>query len=246
MTRRKRLRVPARGLHAGEFVGSGALFHYVARVHRLVAGDVVTLFDPEQRLEADADVVLVSRDSEQVHFAVAALEPGRVQAERPVRVVQGLPKGDKLDAIVRDATELGASELWLCASERAIATAADPARLAKKLARLERIAEEAARQAGRSDVPTLVAPRSLSECLAADAAAQKLLLTPSASEPAGPHLRDGADSVSFYVGPEGGFSDAEVVLARAHGVVPVQIGRFVLRTETVVASVLGALRLLDS
>lgn len=238
----KRLRVPVRGLHTGIFVGSDAVFHYVTRVHRLREGDVVTLFDPELRVEAQAELLAVER--EQIRFAIHELGAGRVQAERTVRVVQGLPKGDKLDAIVRDATELGASELWLCETERAVATAPEPGRLAKKLARLERIAEEAARQSGRVDVPMLVPPRSLAECLAADTSDRRVLLTPGGSEAAGRVLRaDG--SVTFYVGPEGGFSDAEVDAARAAGVVTAHLGAFVLRTETVVAAVLGALRLLD-
>lgn len=244
----KRLRVPARGLHTGVFVGEGALYHYVARVHRIAVGDRVSLFDPEQALEAEAEVVSVSREAEQVGFAITTLEAGRVRAERTVRVVQGLPKGDKLDAIVRDATELGASELWLCETERAVATAPEASRLAKKLARLERIAEEAARQSGRSDVTTVVSPRSLAECLAADTSGLKLLLTPSGSEPLGACLRAASLSapVSFYVGPEGGFSTAEVEQARAAGAVIVHAGPFVLRTETVVAAILGGLRLLDS
>lgn len=240
------IRVPARGLHEGVFVGGGPLYHYVARVHRLRVGDAVLLFDPQQRLEGEAAIVALSREREQVDFAIAALAPGRVQAERTVRIVQAVPKGDKLDAIVRDATELGASEIWLCASERAIPTAGDAARLTKKLGRLERIACEAARQSGRVDVPVLLEPRSLEECLAADTAELRLFFTPHASERVGPLLLTSNQDlpVSFYVGPEGGFSAAECELARSHGASVVQCGPFVLRTETVVAALLGALRIL--
>ncbi len=240
------IRVPARGLHEGVFVGSGPLYHYVARVHRLRVGDAVLLFDPQQRLEGEAAIVALSREREQIDFAIAALAPGRVQAERTVRIVQAVPKGDKLDAIVRDATELGASEIWLCASERAIPTAGDAARITKKLGRLERIACEAARQSGRVDVPVLLEPRSLAECLAADTAELRLFFTPHASERVGPLLLTSNQDapVSFYVGPEGGFSAAESELARSHGASVVQCGPFVLRTETVVAALLGALRIL--
>lgn len=239
----KRLRVPARGFEVGVFVARDAVYHYVARVHRLGVGDVVTLFDPERRVEAEAAVIAVGRD--EISLSIAALRAGLVHAERSVRVVQGLPKGDKLDAIVRDATELGASELWLCETERAVATAPEAGRLAKKLARLERIAEEAARQSGRSDVPRIVAPRSLRECLDADTSELRVLLTPHAERSAGSLLR-AEGSVTFYVGPEGGFSDAEQAAAERAGVASAKLGAFVLRTETVVAAVLGALRLLES
>lgn len=240
------IRVPVHGLRQGVFTGAGALYHYVARVHRLRVGDAVLLFDPAQRLEGEASIVALPREREQVDFAVAALRPGKVQAERSVRVVQGLPKGDKLDAIVRDATELGASEVWLCASERAIPTASDAGRIAKKLERLARIALEAARQSGRVDVPSILEPRSLEDCLAADPSELVLFLSPHATRSAGDALRtlDAHAAVSLYVGPEGGFSEAECALAAKHGATVAQCGPFVLRTETVVAALLGALRLL--
>ena len=224
-------------------MGVGALFHYVARVHRARVGDTLTLFDPERRVEAKASVVALGRD--RIELAVAALEPGRGRGERAVRLVQGWPKGDKLDAIVRDATELGAAEIWLCASERAVPT--DTGRMQKKMERLARVAEEAARQSGRSDAPDLAGPYSLADCLGADTADCRLWLIPSAVEPVGPrlHALSPHTSVSFYVGPEGGFSEAERALAEQHGVSVVHCGPFVLRTETVACALLGGLRLLD-
>ena len=68
----------------------------------------------------------------------------------------------------------------------------------------------------------------------------------NATEPLGPELlgaRRGA-SIAFAIGPEGGLTEAEVEEARVLGYAPVSLGRFVLRTETVAAAVLGAIRIL--
>lgn len=240
----KRLRVPLASLREGTMYVQDAPMQYITRVHRLGVGAQLEVFDPHARAQAEAEIVSVHADRLELH--VGALCTGSATAERTVRVVQALPKGDKLDAIVRDATELGASELWLCQSERAVVKL-DAARFAHKRERLVRITEEAARQAGRVDVPTLLAPRTLQECVAADVAEVRLLLAPSATTKIAAPLRayGREQSLSFYVGPEGGFSPAEIALAEAAGVTVVTLGPFVLRTETAVAAVLGALRLLD-
>lgn len=240
----KRLRLPLHDLAPGRRRLGDADARYVTRVHRLQPGDVLELFDPSARTRAEARLLAV--DAGQVELEIAELQAGGVIAERSVRVVQGMPKGDKLDAIVRDATELGASEVWLCQSERAISKL-DAERAPHKLQRLERIAEQAARQSGRNDVPLILPPRPLLACLQDDNADCKLLFTPSAEARVSTRLRALAAnaSVSFYVGPEGGFSAAECEQAEALGVAQVNLGAFVLRTETVVAAVLGALRVLE-
>ena len=79
------------------------------------------------------------------------------------------------------------------------------------------------------------------------ATAAKFCLWENATEPLAPLLRDalarGAPTV-FAIGPEGGLTEAEVGEARVLGYAPVSLGRFILRTETVAAAVLGAVRIL--
>ena len=77
-------------------------------------------------------------------------------------LIQGLPKGDKLELVLQKATELGVSAVWPVLTERSVARP-KPEALGTRHARWQRIAEEAARQSGRAEVPEVTALRSLEE-----------------------------------------------------------------------------------
>jgi 16S rRNA (uracil1498-N3)-methyltransferase len=159
--------------------------------------------------------------------------------------VYALSKGDKVDAVVRDATELGVTAIVMAETERSVVRI-EGDRAEKKAQRWRRIAEEAARQAGRADVPAVDGPLAFEDAIACVQDAHKFALTPAAPERLGPLLSaaDRAAGVAFAVGPEGGFSESEIELARAHGFRAASLGETTLRTETVPAAVLGALLVL--
>jgi 16S rRNA (uracil1498-N3)-methyltransferase len=153
-------------------------------------------------------------------------------------------KGDKLDAIVRDATELGATRVVPVLSAR---TTVRPEGRGKS-ERWERIALEAARQCGRGDCVRVEPPTPLVEALAhyiAPAPGLSLVLDPSSARAAGELLRElpANAPLTFVVGPEGGLEEEEIGEAEAQGYTPASLGPFVLRTETVCAALLGALLL---
>jgi 16S rRNA (uracil1498-N3)-methyltransferase len=85
--------------------------------------------------------------------------------------------------------------------------------------------------------------------LAGDATAVRFCLWENATEPLAPLLRaavERAAPIALAIGPEGGLTESEVEEARALGYAPVSLGRFILRTETVAAAVLGAIRILTA
>lgn len=125
--------------------------HYVARVHRCAVGQTVLLFDAAQGTEAAAEIVTVQgkRVTCRVHEVTVGTRRGVVG----LHLVQGLGKGDKPDQIVRDGVVLGVQSIRFVVCERSVAQATD--RDAVKLERLTRIATEAARQCGRSNLPRL-------------------------------------------------------------------------------------------
>jgi 16S rRNA (uracil1498-N3)-methyltransferase len=216
-------------------------------VLRLRAGDAFVAFDPAARAEADATLVEASGEAARVCFG--PLRPASVVATAPVVLVYGLAKGDKVDAVVRDATELGATRILLARTERAI-TRLEGERAVARVERWRRIAEQAARQCGRADPPAIDGVLDWREALETAAegdAVARFCLWERATAPLGPPLcaAIGAQrAVAFAVGPEGGLTAEEVDEAGALGFLPVSLGRFVLRTETVAAAVLGATRIL--
>jgi 16S rRNA (uracil1498-N3)-methyltransferase len=233
------LRVPHEGLRAGEFELAEPAFRYVTRVHRLRAGDLLTLFDVGAGLEAEAELL----DDQSGRVRVAACRSAR-RANVPVTLATALGKGDKPEQVVRDAATFGAARVIFVETERSIVRGAR----ADKNARLERIAIETARQCGRGDVPEITGPLEWGAYLAEPGRGLRLV---GCQVPASRPLlglvdeagrRAGAfPAIEMLIGPEGGLSPQEVEAALAGGFLPVSLGPLVLRTEVASGAVLAAL-----
>jgi 16S rRNA (uracil1498-N3)-methyltransferase len=241
-----KVRVALPNLAPGPRMLSAQASHYLCRVHRLGNGDGLVAFDPVVHAEADACITHCSEA--RVWVTVGDIRFPRVVAGAPLVLVYALAKGSKVDAVVRDASELGATCIIVARTTRSIVKS-DDARTASKLERFSRIALEAARQCGRADPPSIEGIFDWDAALArtAELADARYCLDVHATEKLGPMLTGDLShhrSIAFAVGPEGGLTDREVDFARAHGFVPASLGPFVLRTETVAAAVLGAVRVM--
>ncbi len=233
------IRIPHAGLAIGAFELDASASRYAARVRRVQPGDAVLLFDPEAALEAEAVVEEARGKRGEVRVVVSAVRAARLRPARAVTVIQCVGKADKLDQVVRDATELGATAVLPAWSERCVAERSSKA----SLARLGRVAVEAARQCLRGDVPRIEAPRRLPEVLADTHSDIRMVLDPVASRPfrAAFEGATAAASVAFVVGPEGGLSSREVLECADAGFGPVRLGGLVLRTETAATAAPGAI-----
>jgi 16S rRNA (uracil1498-N3)-methyltransferase len=241
------IRAAIPGLQAGGRTLSAEASAHLCRVLRLRAGDSFVAFDPDAKTEADAVIDEASNDAARV--TVGDLRPASVVAKRPLVLVYALARGDKVDTVVQDATELGATHVVVAQTERSVVKI-DDAKRGAKVERWRRIAVEAARQCGRADPPAVDLATTWTGALgiASSVAEVRFLLDPATTAGLAEPLRQTLSthaSIAFAVGPEGGFSQAEVDEARSAGFVPVNVGPFVLRTETVAAAVLGAIRILE-
>jgi 16S rRNA (uracil1498-N3)-methyltransferase len=239
-----RVRIPVSDLAPGERLLDERGSRHLAVVLRLGAGDAFVAFDPERGVEADGRIARVHGGK--VHAELGTTRPAKVSAPLPVTWIQGLAKGDKMDAIVRDATELGATRVVPAATARAVVRL-EGARAEQRRRRWTRIAEEAARQCGRADPPAVECPMPWRDALRLASAGACFCLYEAAEEPLGPILASSLRSeaaFAFAAGPEGGLTYGEVEEARAVGFHVVSLGDLVLRTETVASCVLGALGIL--
>jgi len=221
---------------------SGETCRHIATVLRLKPGETILLADGQGR-EAAARITALDKDGVKVE-----IEPPRSPAPGDgtarITLYQGMPKGDKLDLILQKCTELGVDRIVPFVAARSVARLAGE-RLDKKVQRWEKIVLEAARQSGRSRIPSIGFAKGLRPALAEDGSALKLLLWEDEREQGLRQLLERAGksaSVAVIIGPEGGLTEQEAAGAIAAGFMPVTLGRRILRTETAGPAVLAILQ----
>ena len=197
--------------------------HHVARVLRLRRGDAVEAFDGKG---GAWDGTIEEASGAGVTIAIGRAKDDEVEPILRVVVHQAIARPEKLEWVLQKGTELGVAAFRLIATERVEAPAPSPSRLT----RYARIILEACKQSGRRRLPELTwgafqAPRP---------GGTAILLTPDvAAPPLGSMLdAEATPEVHLAVGPEGGFSEAELDAARAAGWRLASLGPRVLRTET--------------
>jgi 16S rRNA (uracil1498-N3)-methyltransferase len=215
--------------------------HHLVRVLRLGVGDRVVAADGRG---AAWEVRLLTLGETATGTIVG---PVALAAESPLHValVQAVPKGDRMEAVVRAATELGVARILPALTERTIVRL-DAGAWRERARRWQRVAREATKQCGRAVVPPVEPPRPLAGWLAPEAAADlRLCLWEGDARPLGDvlaRLGGRPRSASVIVGPEGGLTDAEVARAGAAGYVPVSLGGRILRTETAGPTIVAVLQ----
>lgn len=153
-----------------------------------------------------------------------------------VTLFQGLPKADKMEFIVQKMVELGVYRIVPVATKRTVVKL-DEKKAKAKAARWQAIAEAAAKQSKRRIIPEIGAVCTMKEALA-QAAAMDIKLIPyelSAGMERTRELIEKAapgQKIAIFIGPEGGFEEEEVSMAKEAGFVPVSLGKRILRTET--------------
>jgi 16S rRNA (uracil1498-N3)-methyltransferase len=246
---------------------AGEDFHYLAHVRRLKAGDRFNARLPssggDKPLPSGTSVVLELRSLGPgvLTAAVVGESPDPASLLPPILLFQALPKGSKMDLIIRQAAEGGISEVVPFTAEHSTA-AAFPQDGGEKLRRWGRIIREALQQSG-SPVPTAL-HRPLDggglfayweELKAAHPPALGIFLHQEAVEDCGPappladqslhrYLNRVPEILVLAVGPEGGFSPAEVSRFTTAGFKPLRIGDTVLRTETAALYAAAAARVI--
>jgi 16S rRNA (uracil1498-N3)-methyltransferase len=195
-------------------------------VLRLLPGAAVELFDGRGR-----------------RFRAELVDGGlRVREELPrepprradVVLAQALAKGEKMELVIQKATELGVSRIIPLGTERAVVKL-EGARGAARVDRFRKVAQEAARQSGRADVPRIDEAASWDELFALlrdEPGRRGILLHPDAADLRLSAAVRGAPQLLLAVGPEGGFSPAEIERGAREGLLAACLGPLVLRTET--------------
>ncbi|MBE2220500.1 MAG: 16S rRNA (uracil(1498)-N(3))-methyltransferase [Anaerolineae bacterium] len=213
--------------------------HQMRQVLRMAVGDRVVALVDGAGWEVEAELVQVDKKG----VTAVALEKRPVTTEPTIQLTlyACLLKRDNYEWVLQKGTEIGVSRFVPLISER---TVAQPP---KKWERWQRIVTEAAEQSGRGCIPEIMPPQKLADVLAGwppdaiglmPAVAADGVTIGSALAQAEPVEAGALVEASVFIGPEGGWTDDEVANGRSAGLIPVTLGKRILRAET--ASIVAA------
>ncbi len=220
---------------------TGPIVHQLTHVLRLRPGERVVVLD-DSGWEYTVELERLERKQAEGRI----VERARAQGEPHTRITlyQAVLKGERFEWVLQKGTELGivAFVPLLCARN----VIRDPEAVRNKLARWQTIIREAAEQSRRGRLPRLEPPLTFAEaCQQAEASGGLSLLAweekPATSlkavlqasfAPPAPNAQYPISNIQILIGPEGGFTPEEVKLAQAHSILPITLGRRILRAET--------------
>ena len=201
---------------------------HIGRSLRMKTGDSITFC----REGIDFESVIEKMTSDEVYCRVIEKIPSSSEPKLRLTIYQALPKQDKPELIIQKCTELGASRIVFFISKRCVSRP-DEKSAEKKLMRWRKIAEEAAKQSGRGNIPEICGIMSFDEAVK-DLCENEISLL--CYENGGERLSEidfsGKSTCGVMIGAEGGFDRTEADICCEKGAVPIWLGKRILRCET--------------
>lgn len=220
---------------------TGSDVNHIRNVLRMKPGEEINVSNGQDGREYRCGILEFAEDyiKCKLHFVK---EQG-VELPGRVFLFQGLPKADKMEWIIQKAVELGVYEIIPVETKRCVVKL-DERKVQSKVARWQGIAQAAAKQSKRGIIPRVTKP------LKFNAAVQKAKSMDVKLIPY--EMAEGMDrtrallaaiapgqDIAIFIGPEGGFEEAEISSAMEEGILPVTLGKRILRTETAGMTVLS-------
>jgi 16S rRNA (uracil1498-N3)-methyltransferase len=207
--------------------------NYVCRVLRMQEGDALDIFDGQGGLFHCA---LQTAHLKRAVIKILKPMPLAPQPTLAPTIALSLLKGQAMDRAIQQATELGVQRIWLLNAARSNITLKDQ-RLEQKLEHWRRIVGAACEQCGQLWLPEVLQPMSVSQCLTELSES----VTPLIFDPSGAVMPAAVDMAQplVFIGPEGGWSDAEMALFQQRYMTVYRLGDTILRAETMPAVALA-------
>lgn len=223
---------------------TGADLNHMKNVLRMKAGEAVLISDGTGK-----DYNCQVEGYTEGKGILQILSENEDSRELPSRIwlFQGLPKSDKMEVIIQKAVELGAAGVIPVATRNAVVKL-DAKKAEAKVRRWQAIAESAAKQSKRSYIPEVGMVMSLKEAFSyIEEQNFDLCLIPYELEKGMDGIKQvlnrlaPGQQIAVFIGPEGGFDEEEIKLALEKNVIPVSLGKRILRTETAGPAILALL-----
>ncbi len=220
---------------------TGSDVNHIKNVLRMRIGEKITAVNEAEGRKYLCEIQEMGEEG--IDCRILSVEEGEAELPAKIFLFQGLPKGDKMELILQKAVELGCFEVIPVACKRCVVKLEEK-KQKNKVQRWQSISEAAAKQSGRQIIPVVHNVMKFSEALSYASDMDIRLIpyeravnmeeTKNLLRSAGPGQR-----IAVFIGPEGGFEEAEIEEARKAGVAPVTLGKRILRTETAAITVLG-------
>ncbi len=228
-------------IEGNQIVITGGDVNHIRNVLRMKPGDEIAVKNGCDDKEYRCGIEEIKKD--QIICRLRFIREEGLELPSRIYLFQGLPKGDKMELIIQKAVELGVYEIIPVASKRTVVKL-DEKKAESKIARWQKIAEAAAKQSGRGVIPQVRNVMNFQEAVRYSKSAQvrmipyELARDMTKTREVLERIKPGRDAAVF-IGPEGGFDEEEVRTAKEEGVIPVTLGRRILRTETAGMAVLS-------
>lgn len=202
-------------------------YTHITKVLRFGTGDRITVFDAES---VEYEGIIMDISSETITIRVQNTRQLETEPELELNLFQAILKANRMDGIISQATQLGVSEIFPVISERT------QVRSTSKVKRWNKIALESTKQCRRAVPPVVSQPVDFKSAFRVRGESEiKIILYENKNELLRDYMRsmDGqVNSISIFIGPEGGFSQREITLAEKSGYTALSLGKRILRAET--------------
>lgn len=218
----------------------GESARHIAKSLRMRVGDVICVTDGGGD-DYGCQIEEITKD--EVVLKVCYKQACESEPSCRVTIYQGVPKSSKMEDIIQKCVELGVCEIVPTLTKRCVSRPDDKA-AGKKNQRYQKIALEAAQQSGRGIVPKIENMKTLRQAIAEDESDVKIVFYEGGGEKLADIVKPDTESVSIFIGPEGGFEQEEVEQIEASGGIRATLGKRILRTQTAPVAALTAIMLL--
>jgi 16S rRNA (uracil1498-N3)-methyltransferase len=234
----RRFYAPSEQFHGDTVLLDPEETRHLVRVLRLEPGARVEVCDGRGR---NFEAVFAALDSREARLKIVRQLDPWGESPLPLVLGLGLPKGEALDEVIRQATEMGVKQILPFVSERS--ERLDPGRTGRRLGRWQRLAQESLKSCQRSFLPEIGAPVEFAQVLTGP---EEMKLIFWEEERAG-GLKQFLDrprpvGVRLLIGPEGGFAAREVAWAREAGFKVASLGPRRLKVATAALAALALMQ----
>lgn len=220
-------------IHGSEIIIEGTDVNHIKNVLRMKPGEEVMISNGTDK-HYICSIVTISE--EQVVAKIVDIDTNSTELPVKLYLFQGLPKADKMELIIQKSVELGVHEIIPVAMKRCVVKL-DAKKEKSKLARWQGIAESAAKQSKRMVIPNISRVMNFKEAVAYAKSLDYNIIPyefANGMERSKQVVKSLGQykSVGIFIGPEGGFEEAEIAYAKESNMQIISLGKRILRTET--------------